>query len=542
MLTGAVATLAGDRGFGWAEAIAIRGGRVVAAGSRAEVEATAGRQTRRIELAPGEVAIPGLTDAHLHLADAALAARSVDLGSALTAAAGLRRIAAAHAAEPDPEAWLLGHGWDRDRWGGWPSAAALEANAPGRRAAFWAHDHHALWVSATALQVAGIGPGTPDPAGGSIRRGDQGLPAGVLHESASALVTARIPAPTADRYAEAIPALARELVRLGVVAVHDPGGLAADPGLVGAHRAYARLSETDLPLRVHACLRSESLPTAAELGLRSGDSLGPVDGRVRVGWLKLFADGTLGSRTAALLEPFEPEPGSRAGDPPNHGIWIMPPDRLGSLAEDAARLGIASQIHAIGDAAVRAALDALGPTVGRTALQPRVEHSQLVDPADLPRFAALGVAASVQPVHVRSDAGQARRLWGPRAERSGYAWRSLLDAGATIAFGTDAPVEPIDPWPGLAMAVTRRSPDWEPDMPAFGPTEALDLATALRLACIGGPTTAGEADRGRLVPGQRADLAVVPADALAEPVAFDGPLGRVRPRLVLVDGQVAHEA
>jgi predicted amidohydrolase YtcJ len=220
---------------------------------------------------------------------------------------------------------------------------------------------------------------------------------------------------------------------------------------------------------------------------------------------------------------------------------MTPPERLAELAARAAEHGIACQIHAIGDHAVRAALDALESTAGRTALRPRVEHVQLVDPADASRFAAAGVVASVQPIHLRSDAEAARRLWGARAERHGYPWATLAESGATIAFGTDAPVEPIDPWPGLEMAVTRRAASWGARAAAFGPTEALSLAAALRAQCIGGPRSAGEKDRGRLVAGQRADLVVVPAAALREPVEVGGPLGTARPRLVIVDGRVVAE-
>jgi predicted amidohydrolase YtcJ len=218
------------------------------------------------------------------------------------------------------------------------------------------------------------------------------------------------------------------------------------------------------------------------------------------------------------------------------------PERLAELAGEAARHGIACQVHAIGDHAVRAALDALEPTVGRTALRPRVEHVQLVDPADLGRFGPSGIVASVQPIHLRTDADPARRLWGDRAERNGYPWAALLASGATVAFGTDAPVEPIDPWPGLELAVTRRSPGWGSGTPAFGPAQCMELAAALRAQCLGGPVGAGEADRGRLVAGGRADLVVVDGAALREPVEVGGPLGTTRPRLVIVDGEVAAEA
>ncbi len=544
IVEGRIASLAGASGFGWVEALAIADGRVVAAGSRAQVEPLRGVRTGRLVLAPGEVALPGLTDAHLHLAQAAVSAQQVDLSDDPSLERGLSRIGATGALLTDPDAWLLGHGWESDRWGGWPSADDLERVAPGRRVALWAHDHHSLWASRTALAVAGIGTGTPDPDGGEIRRREDGTPTGVLHEAACGLVAGRIAAPTADALTDAIPSFAGELLAVGVVAVHDPGDLVADAALTGAYVAYARLDDSGrLPVRVHACLRQEAVGTAAERGLRSGMHLGSAtDGRASVGWQKLFADGSLGSRTAALLEPFTHEPDRPLSPGRERGIFITEPQALAELTARAAAVGIASQIHAIGDAALRAALDALEPHVGRQRLVPRVEHVQLIDQRDLPRFGALGIAASVQPVHLRSDAAQARNLWGDRAEPSSYRWRSLSDSGALIPFGTDAPVERFDPWPGLAIAITRADPSWPVGTAPFGPAEALTLARAIRAACLDGPLSAGEMDRGRLVAGHRADLVVLPGAAFVEPLTIGGQLATVRPRLVLMDGQPVFEA
>ena len=531
IVEGRIATLAGERGFGWVDAIAIEGRRVTAAGSRAEVDAARGPTSRNLRLAPDEVAIPGLTDAHLHLADVDLSAGRVDLRPAQTLTDALARIAELNAQLP-VGAWLQGHGWSPDRWDGWPTADDLSTAAPGRRICLWSHDHHTLWVSHTALRAAQIGLDTTDPAGGCIRRLADGSPSGILHENATQLVTALIPAPTRDEYASGIRKTAADLLALGIVAVHDPGLLALEPGLGPAIDAYRTLSEReDLPIRVHACIRESQLEAAIETGLRSGDHLSPPNRRLRFGWLKLFADGTLGSGTAALLDP-------SAGT----GIWTTDPKALIRLAADASDHGIATMIHAIGDAAVRAALAALEPTSGKTPLMPRVEHVQLLDPADTPRFARGGVAASVQPIHLRADGPLARRRWGDRADERGYPLTSLVQAGATLAFGTDAPVESFDPWPGIELAVTRRSPEWPVSTVRFGPHEALAVDLALRAACLGGPVAAGEQDRGRLVPGQRADLAVVPAAALDEPVEVGGLLGRVRPRLVFVDGEVTFEA
>jgi hypothetical protein len=542
LVTGRIATLAGATGFGWVEAVGIKDRRIAFAGSAIELETRADPFTVRFELDPDEVAIPGLSDAHLHLADGGIALEQVDLTRSASLEDGLALVADANR-DLAADEWMEGHGWDSDRWSGWPTADDLERAVPGRRVALWAHDHHAMWVSPAALAASGITAETPDPPGGLIRRDPAGSPTGVLHEAASRLVTDQVPRPTEERYERLVATLARQLVSLGVVAIHDPGALAMQDRLTGAFAAYRRLAERgQLPLRVHACIREEQLDTAIETRLHSGDRLAPEADRARMGWLKLFADGTLGSRTAALLEPIEPEPDRPIPPGTERGMFITPPSRLVELAERAADAGIATMIHAIGDHAVRAALDALEPTAPRVPLMPRVEHVQLLHPDDRGRFARAGVAASVQPIHLRADAAAARRLWGSRAEANAYTWRSIAETGAILAFGTDAPVEPVDPWPGLSMAVTRFDATWPAGTPLFGPDEAVTLERALRAACIGPALAARESDRGRLVPGQRADLVVVPIAALTETVIPGGALSTARPRLVLVDGSVEFEA
>lgn len=541
LITGRIATLAGDVGFGWVEAIGLRDGRVAFAGSEVDLETRADPFTRRIRLEPDQVAIPGLTDAHLHLAQAALATRQIDLTGAATLADGLELVRAAHEARPEPEAWLEGHGWDSDRWGGWPTADDLEAVAPGRRVALWAHDHHALWASHAALRLGGFG--ADDPPGGVVRRGPGGTPEGCLFEAATRLVTIHVPAPTSDELADAIEAVGHQLVGLGVVACHDPGGVAPDPGLGYSFPVYARLADADrLPVRVHACMRDDALEAAIAAGHRSGAMLGEDPaGRARVGWQKCFADGSLGSRTAALLEDIEPEADRPLPAGRRRGVWMTDPDGLAARVARATAGGIATQIHAIGDAAVRAALDVLAQGAHDHALMPRIEHVQMLHPADRPRFAASGIAASVQPVHLGSDAAQARRLWGARAEVEGYAWGSLAATGAVVAFGTDAPVESFDPWPGLALAVRREDARWPAGTPAFAPDESLTLDRALRGGCVDPARSARETDRGRLTVGQRADVVVVAAAAIDEPVTPGGPLATARPTMVLLDGEVAFE-
>ena len=218
------------------------------------------------------------------------------------------------------------------------------------------------------------------------------------------------------------------------------------------------------------------------------------------------------------------------------------PDVLESFVQRAASGGIATQIHAIGDAGVRVALDVLTQHGGRLPLMPRIEHVQMLHPADRPRFAAARIAASVQPVHLGTDAAGARRLWGQRAEERGYTWGSLARAGAILAFGTDAPIEPVDPWPGIAQAVTRRDERWPDDTPTFGPDEALTLDRALRSACVDAAISAGELDRGRLIVGHRADIVVAAGRRAGRARgAGSAPCRSARPNLVLMDGRVVFE-
>ena len=535
LVTGRIATFAGDAGFGWVEAIGIRDGRVAFAGSAVELETRADPHTERFELEPGEIAIPGLTDAHLHVMDAALAMTQVDLSTASSLDEGLELIAAGARRVPAP-GWIFGGGWDQRRWGAWPTAEALEHAAPGRLVALHSFDHHCLWVSRAALAAAGIDRSTADPAGGIIRRDTVGDPEGALLENAAGLVEHVVPPPEPATVARAIEDLGRELLALGVVGAHDPRFLAPDPTNRAFDMFVGMADAGDLPFRVHVGVRSEGLDDAIGRGFRSGQALGGAEaqraGRLTMGWLKLFADGTLASRTAAMLEPVE--------GTDNRGMFTTPPEEMAELVTRAAAAGIATKIHSIGDAAVRTSLDLLGPTVSKVKLMPRLEHVQLCHPDDFARFGALGVAASVQPVHLRDDAETARRDWGARAEVGGYAWRSLLDAGAVVAFGTDAPVEPIDPWPGIAMAVLRRDPSWGADAAPFGPNEMLTLEQALRAATVGPHRTAKDPLGGRLVPGARADLIVLPA-APREGGERAAAFAEVRPRLVLLDGEAVVE-
>src|SRR6476646_9597326 len=347
-----------------------------------------------------------------------------------------------------PPGWILGSCGDQRRWGVWPHADMLERVAPGRYVALRSFDLHALWASPAALAAAGIDAGSPDPPGGIYRRDAEGRPDGIMFEKASEVVLTKAPPPTPEMLRRAIRSIGRSCLELGVVGAHELGTLFPDTSN-GALDVYASLADAgELPIRVHAGVRADGLENALGRGLRSGSHIGSADPSwLAFGWLKLFADGTLGSRTAALLEPREATT--------ERGLFTNPPEFLAERTMTAAGAGIATTIHTIGDAAVRLGLDILGPTASSATFMPRLEHVQLCHPDDRARFGRLGVAASIQPIHRREDAPGARRDWGDRAESVGYPWRSLLDAGATLALGQDAPLEPLDPWPGIALAVLR---------------------------------------------------------------------------------------
>jgi predicted amidohydrolase YtcJ len=552
VIIGRIATLGGRQGFGWVEALALRDGRIVAAGTRDEVEGRAGTGGRLWRLDASQAVLPGLTDSHLHLATAAIASQELDLGGAGERPGIFAAVRTAHerlGATGDATGWLLGHGWSLDRLGEWPTAADLDLLAPGRPVALWSHDHHGRWVSNAALRLAQIGEGTPDPQGGMIRRDPDGLATGILHEHAAKLVSVAVPEPDTARLAAAVASYASSLARLGVIAVHDPGEMSDDPGIRRGPSLYRGLAESAaLPLRVASSVRPEQLALAIERGFRSGQTAVAEDAgdpravrlaqRYRAGWLKLFADGSLGSRSAALLEPYEPGSGTPVGGPA--GMLLAPPEWLRERAETAVGAGIAVQIHGIGDAAVRSALDvleALPQLAG--GIRHRVEHAQLVHSADLPRFGAAGIAASVQPVHLVGDAPVASMAWGDRIRWS-FPIRSLAAGGALIAFGTDAPVESPDPWPGISIAVTRASSTWAAGDGEGFAGESIDLARAIRAACLDPARTAGEDDRGRLVPGHRADLVVVPAEMLDDGAVAAGALLSGRPLATLLDGEVVY--
>ena len=506
-----------------ADAVAVARGAIVAVGRGSELETLAGPGTRRFDATGGTVT-PGFTDAHLHLVQWARALDELSLHGAASRDEALERVArhlGAHAAD----AVVVGRGWDSNEWRDAPDRAALDRVAADRVVLLHSRDFHSLWVSSAALARAGVTRATPDPEGGRIERDAAGEPTGVLREHA-VRPFARLEAGAGDGLDhERVRRAVRRLHALGITAVHDFEG--AD-----AQRVLRAVTCGGGPrVRVLMHLAHAGLDAALSLGLASG--LG--DDWFRIGAVKLFADGTLGSRTAAMLEPYD---GTRL-----RGLDLLSPAELRAIVTRAFGGGLSVAVHAIGDRAVRSALDAFeaagaANTGGSLALPPRLEHAQLVDPADVPRFARLGVAASMQPTHCTSDLELVGRFWAGRAGSS-YPWRALLDHGALLAFGSDAPVEVPSAAHGLHAAVTRERADGTPPG-GFVPGQRVTLDVALTAYTSTPARLAGSWPRlGRLAPGATADLVVWSADLHQVPPRS---LRDAFPRLTLLEGEIVYEA
>ena len=500
-----------------ADALVARDGRVAAIGALTDL----GRDHADAEPVDlhGGLMTPGWSDSHVHFTWWAIQTDQIDLRDAPTLDAALVEIEA-YARRLPAGAWLIGGRFDKNRWGRWPTAAELDRATAGHPAALRSRDGHARWLNTAALRAAKIERATEDPVGGAIERDASGAPTGILKENANRLADAVVPPPTVDESVAAIERGQREAHRRGITAIEDLEHAAA-------FSAFQRTRDRgELRLRVAMGIPHGSLDAALALGLRTG--LG--DAWLRVGHLKIFTDGALGSQTAALEEPYE---GSS-----DRGLLTIEPDRLNADVARAAEAGIAVAIHAIGDRAVHAALDAIEPTrAAHPELRQRVEHAQLLRREDIPRFGALGVVASMQPIHATSDRDLVDRYWGAERALRAYPWRQILDHGGRLAFGSDAPVEPIDPLLGLHAAVARQRPGdadrWHAEQ-ALGLTEALAGYTSGAAYAMG-----AERERGTLGVGMRCDATVVERD-LALTAVDEWPALRVTG--TIVGGELVYTA
>ncbi len=487
-----------------AEAIAVRDGRIVAVGRTAELH-DAFSTFRRLDLG-GRTVVPGFIDSHIHLPSYGINLSRVDL----TAARSLRDavdLVEEATRRARPGEWVRGRGWDKNLWpeARFPTKADLDPVSPDHPVVLSSKDGHLLWVNSVALRLAGIDRRAPDPAGGEITRDPHGEPTGVFKEEAKQRIWAVVPPVDDATVEQGILAAAAAMHRLGITGVHSFVGTEAYEGAV-SFAAFQRLSaRRALRLRVWATLPVSALEDASGVGLRTGFG----NEWLRVGPVKIFADGTLGSQTASMLEPFEDQPH-------NTGIAIYTRDELAAMVGRAVAAGFWCAVHAIGDRANRWVLDAFEAHAEaslRLGARHRIEHVQLLHPADLPRLARLRLVASMQPIHATSDRDIAGRYWGTRG-RFAYAWRSLLEQGTVLAFGSDAPVESPDVFVGLHSAVTRTRAD-EPRAAPWYPEEALTVEQALRAYTTGAAFASGEEDaRGSLSAARYADFAVLDRDIM----------------------------
>ncbi|MEA3344881.1 MAG: amidohydrolase [Chloroflexota bacterium] len=485
-----------------AEAVAITGNRILAVGKDEELLEFLAPDGKALDLR-GRTVLSGFTDSHIHLLGYGLRLGQIDLSDSASKEEALNYVAE-RAKGTAPGRWLQGGGWDRNEWpdSSFPTRAELDRVAPRNPVTLPSKDGHALWVNSHALELAEITVDTPDPEGGEIVRDPAtGEPTGILKERAIELMRQAIPKPDPGEIEQALAQAISHLHRVGLTGIHDCEG-------AEVFTAFQRLaSRGELKLRVLMHIPLENLDSAIQLGLHTG--LG--DELLRIGSVKMFADGSLGSRTAAMLAPYEDEPGNR-------GIMVMSDEELMAAVGRACQAGIAPAVHAIGDRATHAVLDAYEvhhSLWAEQGLRPRVEHAQLLTPEDIPRFGRLDVIASMQPIHCTADMKMVDRHWGARGAGA-YAFRGLLDAGAHLAFGSDCPVEDFNPLAGIHAAVTRRRADGSPGPQGWHPSERITVADSVRAYTLGAAYASGEEQlKGSISPGKLADLVVLSQDIFA---------------------------
>lgn len=523
----------------WVEALAVRDGRFIATGRAADLAELRGPRTEVVDLT-GKLLLPGFTESHLHFIELALRASQVDITYAPSAEAAVAAVAqraqAMRRSRVEENVWLRGGGWNQNIWtDAKPHRRLLDEVVSDIPVALDSKELHAVWANSAALHRAGITRDTIEVPGGVIERDADGEPTGILRENAEDLLYRVIPAPDLAETMAAARSAIPDLWRAGIVALHNANDTC--DGL--AFRTYQDLKRRgELGVRVLQQIPVCNLDHAVALGLRSG--LG--DAYLRVGGIKMFADGALGSRTASMLEPYE---GTSHEDMPNKwGVIAMDPEEMLEAALRASQAGLSLTIHAIGDRANREVLNVLaevraqeaGAREGRRLLRHRIEHVQCIHDEDLPRLAQLDVLASVQPIHATSDMFIVENHWGPRRAPGAYAFRRLLDSGAHLVFGSDGPIEPHDPLIGIHAAVTRRRADGTPGSEGWQGQERITVAEAIDAYTYWPAYAAGEETyRGSITPGKVADLVVLAEDIFAgDPMRIRD----ARVDMTVIDGRI----
>lgn len=497
-----------------AEAVAVRDGLVVQVGPEASIRSWIGPQTRVVRAAGSAAILPGLIESHAHLAGVGRRQRTLDL-AATRSAEDLARSLAAWAAK-DEGAWVTGRGWNHELWPdrAFPTAAGLDAAVSDRPVFLTRVDGHAAVVNTAALAAAGIGPDTPDPAGGRIVRDAEGSATGVLIDNAMDLVSRIMPRDDDEGVlARDYLAAQEEAFSLGITTFVDAG--TSFGALATLNRLYV---EGEMKMRVYSMIGVNG-PEDLEPLRQTPPLLNLHGGRANARSIKLYADGALGSRGAKLAEPY-------ADAPTESGLPVQDPAFIEEVARLALARGYQVCVHAIGDQANRDVLDAFeralkdAPPAARANHRFRIEHVQILDPADAPRFRKLGVYPSMQGCHCTSDAPWVPERLGPdRARRMAYTWRTLIEAGAVIANGTDAPVEPMSPWRNFYSTVTRNFVRPDGTWDTFHPEQRMNRFETLQsMTTWAAASIFAEKQLGTIAPGFAADLIVVNRDPLKAPL------------------------
>jgi predicted amidohydrolase YtcJ len=464
--------------------------------------------------------IPGLIDAHLHAEWTALGLKNID-AEAPTLDELLRRVAERVKITPQGN-WIRGHGWNQNVWGGiFPTKADLDRVAPEHPVYLTAKSGHAAWANSLALKMAGITASTANPVGGEVVREADGEPMGIFFEDAMGLVSKIIPEPSAQQVADAMRDALPLFQRAGLTGVHDFDG-------ARALQAWQILKERgELNVRVSKTIPVTLQEHAIALGIRSGFG----DDRLRINSVKTFSDGALGPQTALMIDPYE-------GSAANRGISTCDKEEMFEKVRQASAAGLSSTIHAIGDKANHDVLDVFA-LVRKEGISPhlrhRIEHVQLLHPDDFQRLAQLNVIASMQPIHATSDMLMADRYWGARSSGA-YAWRTQLNAGAMLAFGSDSPVESFNPFLGIHAAVTRRRTDGSPQPDGWYPEQRLTVTEAVHGFTLGAAYASyDETRKGSLTPGKLADLIVLDRDIFSiDPME----IAETQVLATMIDGQL----
>lgn len=497
-------------------------GKLVAVGSAKEVAAKAKGYTR-IDV-QGKTVLPGLIDAHGHVFGLGEVATSADLYSPATLQAAQESVARFAQANPQRK-WVIGKGWNQEIWklGRFPTVAELDAVVGDRPAAMERIDGHAMWVNTKALQAAGITKETPDPAGGKIERDANGEATGILVDNAMEFVYKVLPKPTEAEARAMLDGALGMLASVGLTSVHDAG---IDVGADRLFREYA--DHGKLTTRVYAMIGDVG-PDFAQLS-KNGPLPSYADGRYALAAVKLYSDGALGSRGAALLQPYSDAPHTR-------GLLFNSDAAIHDKIEKAMKAGYQVNVHAIGDAGNKQILDSfeqLGKQHPLASRRNRIEHAQVVQVADIPRFKALGIVPSMQPTHATSDQNMAEQRVGHERIKGAYAWRSFLKQGSRIACGSDFPIESPNPLQGIHAAVTRQDMQ---DVPTGGwyKEQAMTLTEALRCFTLDAAWAAHqEQDIGSLEKGKWADFIVTDKDLFKVPTEQ---IGKIKVQQTWVGGK-----